>query len=150
MNKIDRFAGAYGFLSNFHQSSRALVIGGKAFMTAEHAYQWFKPTDPKVQQAVLAAPSPGEAKRIANGYARRADWGLIKIPIMHMVIAAKFSYPELRARLLDTIGCELIEGNNWHDNFWGICGCKICPGLGGNYLGRILMHYRKLISGVVR
>jgi len=45
--------------------------------------------------------------------------------------------------LLATGDTKLLEGNRWHDNFWGNCDCPNCrdkPGL--NYLGKILMRVR--------
>jgi predicted NAD-dependent protein-ADP-ribosyltransferase YbiA (DUF1768 family) len=33
---------------------------------------------------------------------------------------------------------KLVEGNYWHDTFWGVCN-----GVGENYLGEILMHVRQ-------
>jgi predicted NAD-dependent protein-ADP-ribosyltransferase YbiA (DUF1768 family) len=41
---------------------------------------------------------------------------------------------DLRKLLLDTGTSELIEDNNWHDTFWGVCN-----GVGANKLGEILM-----------
>ena len=51
----------------------------------------------------------------------------------------KFSDPHLRSLLLATGDAELIEGNWWHDQFWGVCN-----GVGQNQLGKILMAIRNL------
>jgi predicted NAD-dependent protein-ADP-ribosyltransferase YbiA (DUF1768 family) len=40
--------------------------------------------------------------------------------------------------LLETGDAELIEGNDWGDTFWGVCGGK-----GNNFLGKLLMEVRK-------
>ena len=45
--------------------------------------------------------------------------------------------------LLATGGEELIEGNWWHDNFFGVCTCGPCDGKGKNNLGKILMRVRE-------
>lgn len=40
---------------------------------------------------------------------------------------------------------ELIEGNTWNDNYWGMCGCTRCRSEGTkglNKLGKILMAER--------
>ena len=47
-------------------------------------------------------------------------------------------------KLLDTGDTELIEGNNWHDTFWGVC-----KGKGQNNLGKILMEVRKDIRLII-
>lgn len=38
----------------------------------------------------------------------------------------------------------LVEGNNWHDKFWGVCG-----GEGENHLGKMLMHIRERLTAYV-
>jgi len=46
--------------------------------------------------------------------------------------------------LLATLDAELIEGNAWHDNFWGDCFCEKCRDIEGlNVLGNILMRIRE-------
>jgi hypothetical protein len=37
----------------------------------------------------------------------------------------------------------LIEGNWWHDNFYGSCTCNKCVNKGENNLGKILMKIRE-------
>jgi hypothetical protein len=50
-------------------------------------------------------------------------------------------------KLLETKNAELIEGNIWHDNFWGSCECSRCNHKPGkNMLGRLLMEYRAEIQ----
>ena len=45
-----------------------------------------------------------------------------------------------------TAPAPLLEGNYWHDNYWGDCKCKTCEKTEGqNKLGRILMIVRKEI-----
>ena len=44
---------------------------------------------------------------------------------------------------LATGGAVLVEGNTWHDNYWGCCTCSRCAGRRGrNNLGRLLMKLR--------
>ena len=33
---------------------------------------------------------------------------------------------------------KLVEGNDWHDRFWGVC-----RGQGKNHLGKLLMRVRE-------
>lgn len=50
--------------------------------------------------------------------------------------------------LIDTGDAELIEGNTWNDNYWGVCGCARCRSEGTkglNKLGQILMAERKAL-----
>lgn len=47
------------------------------------------------------------------------------------------------SKLLATGGQELIEGNRWHDTFWGRCVCERCKGTGQNWLGRLIMQVRE-------
>lgn len=51
----------------------------------------------------------------------------------------KFRDPYLQKLLQDTGDAELIEGNWWHDEFWGVCN-----GIGQNQSGKILMVIRSL------
>ena len=49
--------------------------------------------------------------------------------------------------LLLTGGAELIEGNHWHDNFWGICTCDKCwDKRQENQLGKLLMKIRNKLN----
>ena len=66
---------------------------------------------------------------------------------MDEVLIAKFTQnPSLKEQLLDTGDVELIEGNTWHDNYWGNCTCSKCSGIiGRNQLGKTLMNIREEI-----
>ena len=66
MKEIRRFEGEWGFLSNF-----AEVPGG---LTVEHRYQAAKTTDPDERAAILAAATPGKAKRLGGKCRLRPDW----------------------------------------------------------------------------
>lgn len=58
------------------------------------------------------------------------------------IVRAKFTQnKELAKRLKATGDKTLIEGNYWHDTYWGVC-----EGVGENYLGKILMNLRSEIS----
>ena len=50
---------------------------------------------------------------------------------MYDILKKKFSDDDLKARLLLTGDKKLIEGNKWHDNFWGNCTCKKCENVEG-------------------
>jgi predicted NAD-dependent protein-ADP-ribosyltransferase YbiA (DUF1768 family) len=69
------------------------------------------------------------------------------VPEMYEVVLAKFDqHPELLTRLLATDESLLIEGNWWHDNFWGDCRCgkkPECRAMGENMLGKTHMKIRE-------
>ena len=71
----------------------------------------------------------------------RADWEEVKIEIMEEALRLKFDDPHLKDLLLATGDKELIEGNTWNDQFWGVCN-----GVGENNLGKLLMKLRKEYS----
>jgi len=73
----------------------------------------------------------------------RSDWDEIKDSIMLEIVRIKFnSHKDLADKLLATEDKILIEGNTWHDKYWGICYCEKCNGEGKNVLGGILMQVR--------
>ena len=63
---------------------------------------------------------------------------------MYFLVLLKFqSHEDLRNQLFATGDAELIEGNDWHDNYWGNCECPRCVSIEGqNHLGKILMRVR--------
>lgn len=60
------------------------------------------------------------------------------------VLQEKFRDPQLADLLVATHPKDLIEGNDWHDNYWGDCyrGDEHCTGPGENMLGVLLMELR--------
>lgn len=140
---INEFQGDYRFLSNFFVGEPLRVLG-MTFMTSEHMYQALKTIDPVEVKAVLSCQSPGEAKRLGKSLTLREDWDSIKDRAMELCIGHKFaSNPKLTEKLLDTGSTFLLEGNTWHDNYWGACSCTNC-GYDDwqNKLGYTLMRYR--------
>jgi ribA/ribD-fused uncharacterized protein len=73
----------------------------------------------------------------------RAGWDSIRVDVMTSIIRSKFENPKLSQMLIDTNSEILIEGNYWHDNFWGDCACEKCENIQGrNNLGEVLMVIR--------
>lgn len=141
-DRIDYFgtgsdAGDYSFLSNFY------VYDG---WSVEHHFQAAKTFDPLWVARILLAKTPGQAKKLGRQAPLRPDWNEIKIPTMLTLLRLKFSRTELAEKLLATGGAELIEGNWWHDRFWGVCmgKCKYGPHdpQGENHLGQLLTQVR--------
>lgn len=141
--KIDRFSGQYRFLSNFYPC--AVQYEGEWYPTVEHAYQAAKfPPEQRGEFLNLATMRPGEAKRRGRGRGG-SDWYNKSLSVMRNLLREKFKEPKLRKLLLETGDAELIEGNNWHDCFYGVCDCTRCGGKGSNHLGKGLMQVREEI-----
>lgn len=125
--------------SNFSPAS--VVFDGVEYPTVEHAYQAAKTTDVGDRLWVRAAERPGDAKRRGRRVILRSDWDAVKIEVMRDLLRQKFAVPERRAALMETGDEPLVEGNTWHDEFWGVCSCPQ-HGQGQNWLGRLLMEIR--------
>lgn len=137
---IDRFDGKYRFLSNFYPCK--IIYQGIEYPSVEHAYQALKTLDINARKKIAEAATPREAKRMGRKVKLRKDWEKIKIELMEQLVKQKFTcYQDLRNKLLSTNRSELIEGNTWGDNFWGIY-----KGKGKNHLGKILMKVRNEIK----
>jgi ribA/ribD-fused uncharacterized protein len=155
---FERDRAAFGFMSHFHPAP--LELDGQTWATAEHFYQAQKSFVHAYRVAIMQAPTPGKAKRLAadpNAPGARAkhswfrrhderprpDWMSVKVQIMRRVDFAKFTqHSELAASLLETKDANLIEDSPY-DAFWGIGH----DGLGENWAGRVLMEIREVLRG---
>lgn len=153
---ITRFDGDYRFLSNFYpytpkegleegRSAVKIEYEGLIYPSTEHAYQAAKTLDTEARVKIRDAAGAGLAKYLGRNVEIRDDWEEVKVKIMFDLLKEKFKDPILRQKLLDTGGAHLIEGNWWHDIFWGVCYCNKCMGVGKNKLGRSLMILRTMI-----
>ncbi|NBM14461.1 GTP cyclohydrolase II [Streptomyces sp. GC420] len=133
---IDRFSGPWEFLSNY--SAATVQLDGLPYPTVEHAYQAAKTFDGAARARIAGEPDPDEAKRLGRHYADRGDWEEAKVVVMRSLVEQKFQDPALRGKLLATGSAELVEGNDWGDEFWGVC-----AGRGQNTMGLILMAVRE-------
>ena len=140
---IVMFDGKYAFLSNFESSP--FTVDGITFPTVEHWFQAFKTLDLQEFRNIIAAETPGKAKRMGRHTTLRPDWEEVKVDVMREGLRKKFAIPELRTKLLATGDEELMEGNTWHDRTWGRCVCSKCGGQGQNLLGQLLMELREEI-----
>ncbi len=131
---IYRFDGESAFLSNFYPLPNGLTL--------EHYYQAAKTLDPSARAAILCASTPGRAKRLGQHTPLRPHWNEMRVNAMRALLRRKFADLTLAAHLLATGERPLVEGNTWHDNFWGICYCSRCDARGENWLGRLLMEIR--------
>lgn len=133
---ITKFEGEYRFLSNFYLHP---IMG---FASAEHAYQAQKaPYNVAFQRKIANSHSPSQAKSLGLAVNLRDDWEEKKLEVMMAILQEKFNDPGLKEKLLATEDAELVEGNWWHDTYWGFCTCSrhMC---GANHLGKLLMQVR--------
>lgn len=142
MGEIMTFRGKYSFLSNMHAAS--FTWDGRTYMNSEAAFQSAKSLDPAVRDA-FSAMNGVAAKRAGRKVELRGDWDAVKLDVMEEILRAKFSQnPELLQKLIDTGDMVLMEGNYWHDTYWGV---DIRSGAGENHLGEILMKLRAELGG---
>jgi len=147
MKSILEFRENYRFLSNFWPVQ--VQYCGKFYPTVENAFQAAKTLDKREREAFIEV-SPGKAKGMGKALSLRPEWDKIKVAIMFKLIVKKFGddgSEELVRALLDTGDAQLVEGNQWKDNFWGTCPVgSVC---GQNWLGKLLMLRRSqlMLSG---
>jgi N-glycosidase YbiA len=134
---ISIFNGQYRFLSNFFVEPDGTHVEGeyqaRKVLPIAYAVEKMNPSKAK-----------GWGKKMRGK--ERPDWQQVNLQIMEDLVMAKFvDHENLRELLLATRDAELAEGNNWHDEFWGVCGCPL-HGNGKNHLGKILMKVREWIK----
>lgn len=141
---IDAFKNEYRFLSNFVPAE--VKFEGFTYRSVEAAYVASKTLDEAVRAEVRALETSGQAKKFGKTISLRPNWENVRVNIMAHLLQQKFSIPIYKELLLATDNEELIEGNTWHDNFWGNCVCDSCKGRKGyNLLGVLLMQVRNEI-----
>lgn len=145
MESINSFKNEYDFLSNFYEVN--ILYDGILYRSVEAAFQANKSISME-ERMQFANFNPIIAKRMGRKIQLRDDWADIRIQIMKELIILKFvGTPTLKKKLLSTSNLPLIEGNKWHDNFWGNCTCPKCTSVEGkNNLGKIIMDVRDLIQ----
>lgn len=143
--KIDSFRGEHDFLSNFYPVQ--IKYEGVLYPSVEHYYVAMKSDDRRVREMVAKIDTPGKVKRYGREFIKlRDDWEDVKMEVMEYGLNQKFMNKELRDKLLSTGDSEIIEGNVWHDNFWGTCKCEKCGDRGQNNLGELLMKIRNKLK----
>ena len=135
---INRFEGNYRFLSNFYGAP--VEFEGLTYPSVEHAFVAAKTLDQNKRVHISHIGTAREVKAYGRKLSLRPDWEQVKLSIMEDLVRQKFTHwPGLQQMLLDTGDQELIEGNWWHDKFWGI---DLKTREGENHLGKILMKVR--------
>jgi len=151
LHRLEGFFGSYRWLSNFHEVPIQAAGSSRIYGSTEAAYQAAKCADP-TQRDLFTTASPRDAKLLGRAVALRPDWDAAKVRVMLAANRIKYTDPALRKLLLATGDAKLVEGNWWHDNYWGSCGplfgCRRCKGTGRNMLGRVLMQIRQEVREV--
>lgn len=150
MNRINSFKEEHAFLSNFELCK--VTLDGVDYPSVENAYQAAKLNIPNnlILTNIIRTDNgfdtctAKQSKRLGRKVILRDDWDEIKDDIMYDLVKQKFSRnTKLKSMLMSTGDRELVEGNWWHDNYWGDCSCSKCYDIEGkNKLGKILMRVR--------
>jgi len=142
---IDYFSDDYRYLSNFSVSR--IRWAGKDWNTAEHVYQASKTLDESERERIWLSPCADKAKRLGRKVSLIKGWDDEREGIMRQIIYWKFIQNPHLGELLVTSGqAKLVEGNYWHDNYYGNCFCPECADKEGlNILGRLLMDMRQYL-----
>jgi len=138
---IQEFQGDYRWLSNFWPAR--VGLDGVFYPTVEHAYQAGKTIIRAERHDIWLAPSPGKAKRWGKNVTLRPDWEVVKLSIMEALLRQKFAQYQMYEKLLATEDQQIVEGNRWHDNYWGDCLCQNCVTVPGhNWMGYLIEKIR--------
>lgn len=136
---VKEFKGRYRFLSNFYPSE---VLAP----TLEHHYQATKTANLVWAAKIMQAETPQKAKVLGGKCPLINGWDDIKAQVMLELVRLKFTEWKLQVQLLGTFPMDLVEGNYWHDNFFGDCYCQSCVNTPGqNHLGKALVQVRSEI-----
>ena len=141
---IDNFKDEYNEFSNFYPC--VIYHKGLRFESVEHAYVASKSNEYFFWKLIsqLPANKAGLAKKRGRSIKLREDWNEIKLELMEELLKKKFEIKKFKEKLLSTGDEHLVEGNYWHDNYWGNCFCKKCKNIEGqNMLGKLLMKIRR-------
>ena len=143
MTKITKFRGKNFFLSNFYNAP--IKYQGLFYQNDEAAFQSAKVIGTKQEnlRKTFTILKASDAKHKGRHVLLRSDWEKIKDQVMYDIVFDKFNRnKDLKAKLLATGNAELIEGNTWHDTYWGY---DFSKKRGQNKLGKILMQVRQKI-----
>ena len=133
---INEFKNENFFLSNYYVVP--VTYNGLTFQSNEAAFQAQKTLN-EGQRRKFTKLAPNKAKAKGRSVLLREDWEEVKDQIMYEICLAKFTQnEELKEKLFATGNEELVEGNTWHDTYWGVCNRR-----GKNKLGKILMRIRE-------
>lgn len=98
----------------------------------------------------ISTLAPGKSKRLGGKIEIIDDWDEKRNSIMSMLTERKFEPGSALAdSLMATSKHILIEGNYWHDQYWGDCSCDKHKNIhGANNLGILLMRQRDHLESI--
>lgn len=136
---ITTFRDEHSWLSNMADCE--IKYGDLVFKSTEAFYQAMKTKDKDIR-ALFTKYDGQTSKREGRKLSLRSDWEIVKDDVMKFALSKKFSKEPFKSLLLSTGDVDIIEGNYWHDNYFGICSCAKCGNKGLNKLGKMIMEIR--------
>ncbi len=136
---ITTFRDEHSWLSNMADCE--IKYGDLVFKSTEAFYQAMKTTDKDIR-ALFTKYDGQTSKREGRKLSLRSDWEIVKDDVMKFALSKKFSKEPFKSLLLSTGDVDIIEGNYWHDNYFGSCSCAKCGNRGLNKLGKMIMEIR--------
>lgn len=134
-----------GYLSNMC-GGYPIKIFDKQFRTTEALYQSIKFNDQNIQQQILNAKSPMQAKMISRYYDVdvRSDWQNIQVDVMRFCNQLKFiQHLDIMQKLINTKSEQIVQYDRTPNSFWGR---NTYTGDGKNMLGHVLMDLRETLT----
>lgn len=130
------------WFSNMLSFDKPLLYQRIEYYTVENFYQAMKlPKGNVDKRDYIASLDPYGAKREGRKLQIRPDWDEIKLDVMEYVLRFKFAPgTSWHSQLMATGEAEIVELNNWNDEYWGVC---VRTGRGQNHLGKLLMKLRE-------
>jgi predicted NAD-dependent protein-ADP-ribosyltransferase YbiA (DUF1768 family) len=156
---IQSFTGQYAFLSPLYRS--AFYFENDEYLSTAAAFEAAKIINRRDRVSFVGWNiKPWDVKRVGKNIPKhwmRPDWDDdVEVDVMTEIQRAKFSWSDLRVKLLATVDVQLVHGNACHDNHWGICHCQslppgkrrhgvspLCTGAGANRIGNIITQVRQ-------
>lgn len=134
------FEGQYRWLSNYFIEPDGTHVEGE-FQAEKH--RGLNPW----RALTIRRCSPSRARKLGKRWKlthyQQMEWNNRRIPVMKDLVRRKLlENPDMIVALAMTGDEQLVERNNWHDNFWGDCACLRCYHVGENHLGEIWMELR--------
>jgi ribA/ribD-fused uncharacterized protein len=147
---ITSFRGEYDWASNMYWKA-PFVFNGTTYKTSEHWFVACKTLDPTWIARIIGTFKASDAKKLGKQCPIRSDWEAVRIGAMAQGLWFKFTQnADIYQKLIATDDEPIVEGNYWHDNFWGDCMCENkhgkhpeCLQPGKNALGRLHMANRQ-------
>lgn len=133
------------WFSNFVAFEKPLLYQGILYWTPEHFYQAMKFEKNDIENRRLIAFLPinmVKKETRARKHLWKSNWSEERLRVMEYALRYKFQPgTEWHRKLMITkeLNLELVEWNNWSDNFFGK---DLESGEGENHLGKLLMKIR--------